>query len=191
MINKKILLPAFILIALVQLYVPAKMVFDSENVLAAGTEFWFKTAPVDPTDPFRGKYITLRFQENTAEVPNPQDWQQGEEIYVSLTTDSEGFAKIIDLTKNPPENGEDYILARVEYVTDAGKLTIAYPFDRFYMEESKAEEAELIYRKLQTDTNRATYALVHIKDGAAVLKDVQIDGIPITEMVKEELENKN
>ncbi|HMB62545.1 MAG TPA: hypothetical protein VKN36_05700, partial [Eudoraea sp.] len=59
-----------------------------------------------------------------------------------------------------------------------------YPFDRFYMEESKANEAELTYRQSQRDTSKITYALVRIKNGEAVLKDVMIDGISIRELVK-------
>ncbi|MCP3932456.1 MAG: GDYXXLXY domain-containing protein, partial [Bacteroidetes bacterium] len=67
----------------------------------------------------------------------------------------------------------------------SNKLTIAYPFDRFYMEESKADDAEDIYREFQRDNRRAAYALVNIKEGKAVLKDVLIDGISIRELAKE------
>ena len=52
------------------------------------------------------------------------------------------------------------------------------------MEESKAYEAELTYRQSQRDTTKLTYALVSIKNGDAVLKDVLIDGISIKEIVE-------
>ena len=92
--NKKILLPAFILVALVQLYVPSKMILHREEILDTGKEYKFKTAPIDPTDPFRGKYITLRYDENMVEIQNEKDWVRGETIYVFLAKDSDGFAKI-------------------------------------------------------------------------------------------------
>jgi hypothetical protein len=58
------------------------------------------------------------------------------------------------------------------------------------MEESKAEEAELIHRKSQQDKSQVTYALVSIKDGDAVLKDVLINGTSISEIVKRNQKNK-
>lgn len=184
--NKKILLTAFTLVALVQLYVPAKMIWDSEDVLNTGTEFKFKTAPIDPNDPFRGKYITLSYDENTVEVPNEQDWVIGESIYVSLITGKDGFAKILLISKTKPTDNQDFIKAKVMFVTENGsnKLTIDYPFDTYYMEESKAYDAELTYRRSQRDTSKITYALINIKNGDAILKDVMIDGTSIKEIVK-------
>ncbi len=50
----------FAVMCLAQWIVPGKMVYDSENTIAEGTLYKFKTAPVDPSDPLRGKYVTLR-----------------------------------------------------------------------------------------------------------------------------------
>ncbi|KAF0130083.1 MAG: hypothetical protein FD155_1869 [Bacteroidetes bacterium] len=184
--SKYSLLIAFILVALAQIYVPIRMILDKEDVLANGTEYKFKTAPVDPVDPFRGKYITLNYEGNTVEIQNEKDWMFGERIYVSLTSDNEGFAQITSVSKEKPKDNQDYIIAKVDFVTDDGsnKLTIFYPFNRYYMEESKALKAEQTYIYAQIDTNQITYALVRIKDGDAVLKDVLIDGISIREIVK-------
>jgi uncharacterized membrane-anchored protein len=190
--NKKILFTAFILVALLQLYVPAKMILDNENIIENGKEYKFRTAPIDPGDPFRGKYITLNYDENTVVIPNEQDWVTGEIIYVSLITDTAGFSKVKSVSKEKPTENHDFLKAKVSFITENGsnKLTINYPFDRYYMEESKAYDAELTYRQSQLDTNQITYALVSIKDGDAVLKDVLIDGISIREKVKKNQENK-
>ena len=188
--SKKILLPAFILVALVQLYVPAKMIWDREKVLEKGKEYKFKTAPIDPTDPFRGKYISLSFEENTAQIENKMDWTKGEQIFVYLTTDNEGFAKIKSISKEKPIDNQDFLRAKVRFISgsDSNKLTIDYPFDRFYMEELKAYDAELTYRQSQQDTSKLTYALVRIENGEAVLQDVLIDGIPIMEIIEKNKE---
>lgn len=184
--NRKIILPAFLAVALVQLYVPAKMIWDSENVLRTGTEYKFKTAPVDPNDPFRGKYITLSYEENTVDVENEKDWKTGEKVYVCLTTDTDGFAKIKSASKEKPTDDEDFVTANVRFASGNGSntLTVAYPFDRYYMEESKALDAERTYRQSQQDTSKVTYALVNIRQGEAVLKDVLIDGVSLREIVK-------
>lgn len=193
MSNTKILLSAFFLVALVQLYIPAKMVWDREDVLETGSEYKFKTAPFDPKDPFRGKYIALSFRENTVRIKNPENWTRGETIYVFLTTDKDGFAKIRSVSKVKPTTKEDMIEAKVGFVLQNGsdKLTIDYPFDRFYMEESKAKDAEQTYIWAQSDTSKITYAVVSIKKGDAVLKDVYIDGISISEIVRANQESRN
>ena len=191
MINKKVLFLIFILVAIVQLSVPAKMIFDREDVINNGKAFKFKTKPIDPNDPFRGKYIRLRYKGNKIRVQNVADWHRGENIYVFLTTDNEGFAKILSVSKEKQNNNQDYLKTKVNYVASGSNtLTIDYPFDRYYMEESKAYGAEITYRKSQLDTNQIAYALVNIKDGEAVLKDVLINDVSIKEIVKKELENQ-
>jgi uncharacterized membrane-anchored protein len=46
--NRKIVLTAFILLVLAQLYVPARMIFNRELIITKGKEFKFRAAPVDP-----------------------------------------------------------------------------------------------------------------------------------------------
>jgi len=190
--SKKIIILAFILLALAQIYVPAKIILDRGIVLTSGKEFKFKTAPIDPSDPFRGKYINLNFNENTVEIQNKENWANGETVFVLLTTDSNGFAKIRSVSKTKPLDNEDFLKAKVDFIIyDGSKLSIEYPFERFYMEESKAYDAELTYNRTLRDTSQFTYALVNIKNGESVLKDVLINGIPIREIVKQEQQNRN
>ena len=190
--NQKLLFPVFILVSLVQLSVPAKMIWDREKVLETGMEFRFRTAPIDPNDPFRGKYIILGYEETMVQVANERDWMRGENVYVHLTTDNQGFAKIKSVSKEEPTGNQDYLKAKVGFITENGsnKLTVEYPFDRYYMEESKAYQAELTYRQSQQDTSKITYALVSVKNGESVLKDVLIDGVSIREIVKADQEEK-
>lgn len=193
MSSKKLVILVFALVALVQLFVPAKMILDRESVLKHGTEYKFKTAPIDPSDPFRGKYITLRYKENTVSVSNKKDWKTGESIYVLLTTDSTGFAKIKSASKTTPIGNEDFIKVKVGYsqINEFNRLTVRFPFNRYYMEESKAYDAELTHLQSQQDTSKTTYALVRVKNGDAVLKDVMINGISIREIVKQNRQEKN
>ena len=186
--NKKLPLAAFILVALAQLYVPAKMILDRENILTSGIDFKFKTAPIDPNDPFRGKYISLQYENNVIEIQNEGDWLSGEDIYVILANDSNGFAKIESVSKTKPSDEVSFVKAKVSYVSDNGsqQLTVYYPFDRFYMEESKAYEAEKVYRESLPDSTQVAYALVKIKDGEAVLKDVLINDVSIKDIVNSE-----
>lgn len=181
-----LLFSVFVLVALVQLYVPAKMILDREDVMISGKEYKFKTAPIDPNDPFRGKYITLRYEENMIEIHGETDWSTRETIYLQFTADSAGFARIRDFSKEPPDDN-DYLEAKVSTVIKDGPLTqlyINYPFDRYYMEETKAQPAEQTYQESRQDSTQVAYALVSIKNGEAVLKDVMIDGMSIKEIVE-------
>lgn len=108
MSNKRILLPVFVLIALVQLYVPARMIVNREDILSTGKEYKFKTLPIDPYDPFRGKFIALQYEETTIEVQNEADWLSGETIFIQLTTDKEGYAKIHAVSKELSANEKDF-----------------------------------------------------------------------------------
>ena len=62
---------------------------------------------------------------------------------------------------------------------------IEYPFNRFYVEESKASKAEGLYTNSQMDTSQVAYALVRVKMGKAILQDVRINERSIVDLVEE------
>jgi uncharacterized membrane-anchored protein len=181
--NRKIIAVVFVLVALVQIYVPASMILGREEVLHFGTEYRFKAAPVDPNDPFRGKYITLQYEQNSIPIEDGAKWESGETVFIILTTDSAGMVKFESAVREKPANQENYLQTKVWYVS-SNSLVPDLPFDRFYMEESKAYDAELAYNESLIDTAQVTYALVGIKNGEAVLKDVFINDVSIREIVK-------
>ena len=169
------------------------MIFDREDVLATGKEFKFRTQPIDPNDPFRGKFVSLQFSENSMLIQNQIDWLNNETVFVLLTISKDGFAKIKSVSKIKPLETVDFVKAKVDYIqnSDSARLFIEYPFTRFYMEESKAPMAEIVYNETVLDTNIITYGLVSIKDGVAVLKDVLINETSIQEIVKKRNSSNN
>lgn len=189
--NKNILIFIFILLASAQLYVPASMIWSREEILAKGKEYKFKTAPIDPNDIFRGKYIYLSFQEHEVQVQNTSEYDPNQSIYILLTTDSSGFAKIQSASKVKPNDTHDFVKVIDFYTSNykGNRVIFEYPFERYYMEESKAPEAEKIYVQSSRDSTQITYALVSIKDGESVLKDVIIGGTSIKEIVKSRQQN--
>ncbi|WP_197077361.1 GDYXXLXY domain-containing protein [Lacinutrix sp. Hel_I_90] len=172
----------FVALAITQLFVPVHMIFGEENVLNTGKAYKFKTAPVDPSDPYRGKYITLQYDINSI-TTNDSIWKRNEAIYVYIEEDSLGFAELVKVSKTPLAIENDYVIAEVNWYDDyVKKVNFQLPFNRFYMEESKAKPAELAFRKAQRDSlPNNVYALVFIKEGKAVLQDVFINDIPIAE----------
>ena len=189
--RKKVILYAFGALVFVQLFVPAKMIFDKELVLGSGTTFKFKVRPIDPSDPFRGKYITLNYTDQRIDVPTEPEWQRKESVYILYVKDSAGYAKVSHVSKEKPTESTDYLKTKVTHVTlyrDKQVLNIEFPFNRFYMEESKAEEAERVYWqslwRTRGNENPPTYALISIKNGKGVLKDVMVHGTSVKEIVK-------
>jgi len=189
--TKTLLLLLFAVLASMQWFVPAQMIFEKEKILAQGKEFKFKTAPVDPNDPFRGKFITLDFDANSLEIANDSDYNANETVFVILASNDNGFASIASISKKRPEGDADYVKARVQYVSRVNerKVYVEYPFRRFYMDESKADSAETVYHRSLRDTSSTTYALVLVREGNAVLKDVMIDGVSITKIARRNREN--
>ena len=177
----------FAVMCLAQWIVPGKMVYDSENTISEGTLYKFRTAPVDPSDPMRGKYVTLNFQENFFQFADSAEWQRGDQIFVTFTTDSAGFAvpEQIYHTKPEAESYLETVVEQIYYYKDDHKVWYKLPFDRFYMEESKAPQAEQLYWKAQRDSAQLVYALVSIGQGQAVLQDVIINDRPIIDLINE------
>ncbi len=173
----------FIIIALVQIFIPAKMIWDNEDTLVSGTEYKFKTRPIDPTDPFRGKYITLQYEINSFAISD-SDLKPGDRIRVYLEKDENGFAKVIRVSKKTLDINNDFVMAKVTS-NYQNMVYFQLPFDRFYMDETKAYDAEKAYRETNRDSLRKNvYALVYVKNDQAVLKDVIIDGISIQDYVE-------
>jgi uncharacterized membrane-anchored protein len=172
---------------LAQWIIPGKMVYDSEKIISGGTVFKFKTEPIDPADPFRGKYITLSFEADYIYSDDTTDWQSGDRIFVTFTADSAGFAKAENAYRTPPDE-KSYLRTTVSYVNDNGsnrRIVFRLPFDRFYLEESKASDAEQLYWKAQRDSAKTAYGLVSIGPGQAVLTDVIINERPIVDIIEE------
>ncbi|HUH28355.1 GDYXXLXY domain-containing protein [Gelidibacter sp.] len=174
----------FLVVVVAQIFVPAQLIFDQNKVLSKGVPYKFKTQPVDPSDPFKGKYIRLNFEANTAPSKD-STWSFGTPIYVGLGTDSLGFAKVDAISRELVEDS-NFIKAKVDWYDLQDKIVhFSFPFDTFYMNETKAYDAELAYFEAQRDSlPNNTYAVVYVLHGKAVLDNVFINHVPIAEYVK-------
>lgn len=181
---KKWIFIGFFLLVVAQWYVPISMIWQSESTLTEGKEYRFLTEPIDPTDPFRGKYVTLNFQQNTCEVTDTTEWTSGDIAFGKLHV-RDSFAYISSLHRDPPVSA-DYIKVKIEYqnsITDSLRIVhFRFPFDRYYMEETKAPNAEIIYSQRSQDTSMPSYAVVYVHRGHARLSDVKIGDSSLREM---------
>lgn len=182
-----ILIAGFIIMVAAQWYVPGQMILFKEKILTTGKEFRFRTEPYDPYDAFRGKYVHLAFSQTSVQDRDSAYYQQGEMVYGLLSVDTSGFAQITRVTRDEPGEETDYLKVTVGYVymDSVSSISITYPFDRFYMEESKAEFGDAAYQEARRDTSKVTYALVRIQKGEGLVENIIIDGKPIREVAME------
>jgi len=182
--RNKIILIIFILVVLAQLYIPASIIIGSESTLNKGSKYLFRTAPIDPNDAFRGKYVQLSFEQSSVKQSNKRNEIANLTAYVEITNDSAGFAKATKLSFNKPSKG-DFVAVKTRFSFNDTIMSFEYPFNRFYLEESIAEKAEELYRKNNIRGKQNSYAVVRIKNGTAVIEDLYIGGRPIKESLKQ------
>lgn len=173
------------LCVIAQLAVLASIIESRERILRDGEAFNFKTRPIDPADPFQGRYVVLGFENNFVPVTHrhTEGLRYREPIYAMIATNSEGFACFSGWSRERPQEGP-YLKTRYlgehsfwsQGATQSvhNGLSIDIPFSRYYMDEAKAPRAEAAVRDATRSTN--CWAVVRILNGQAVVEDVLAKG---------------
>ena len=172
----------FIAVAIFQLAAPLYVAWHGENVLTTGQRFFWTTAPLDPYDPFQGRYIDLQFTPTAGPVLTPEKFTYGQTAYAIIGQDSEGRAVIRGISSRPPTI-TNYVKVKINYV-DNGIANVQLPFTRYYLPEEAAPAAESAYRE---NVGSKAVAAVRIKDGYAVVEELFIDGQPLADYLRQNL----
>lgn len=167
------------------LWFPFSMIFQQERTLVKGTPFRFLMEPVDPRDPFRGSYLALHFM--PPPLPADTSIEGGQRVFVTLRTDSLGFAHFDEVLPEAP-SGEPYIQTRLLYHSEEGAL-VAVPenMQRYYLNEKLAPIAEEAYFRLLDASAEApsampaVFTVVRIWKGRALIEEVFFEGKPLQE----------
>lgn len=166
---------------LAQWAAPLSQIWTHEKVLTQGTLIKLKCTAPDPYDPLRGRYLAVRPNQTEAPVPAGMELKPDTQVYALLTTGADGFATITSLSLTPPASG-DYVRVKSRYVFSE-KALIDWPFDRFYVNEKLAPEADKWFAENIRSTQGIT-AEVRVLNGRAVLEDLSLDGKPFREILK-------
>ena len=177
----------FGLMVVAQIFASAQIVYKYEQTIARGTIYKFKTAPVDPSDPFRGKYITLNFEIDRF-TTDDEVWNYNDKAFAYFSKDKNGYAVLETLSKTKLADSEfDYVEVETTNYTNKGIIYFDLPFDTYYMDENKAYDAEKLYRNNnRRNKQQDVYAIVHLQNGTHVLTDVIINGISIKNAVEKQ-----
>jgi hypothetical protein len=212
--KKPVLYAILALAALLQVGLVLSMILRHERTLEQGTPVRFAAAPYDPVAPFKGRYVQLRL--DAGNFRGDAAIAQGQPIYAVLDVDAEGFATINRLQTEKPGSDVRYITVKewhayfgscfpeeemttVSLPAKNEQTAIPYyltlPFDRYYMNEKAAPEAEKAFqkatqRRLDANSNRIppdpkkNYVIVRLLDGDAVAESLVIDGKPVEELLR-------
>jgi len=177
------ILGLFSCLALVQLAVPVSMIAIREITLHSGRQFKFRTAPLDPYDAFRGRYVALTFDEEEVPIPEEVELRPNQKVCAHIEEDDKGFARIRKVSVGRPKGG-DSIRARVRWVGGKG-VRVSLPFDRYYMGEKVAPAAEEAYLAHTRRGSQDAYVTVRVRSGFAMLEQLYVGGKPIEEFLRE------
>ncbi|NGY05241.1 GDYXXLXY domain-containing protein [Solimonas terrae] len=174
--------PTWLLLALAMLLqwaLPAGVALHSEAILRSGTRYYLHTAPVDPLDAFRGRYVALRFADASVRLPAGLPWRADMRVAVPLHVGPDHFARFGTPSPTPPAQG-DYLMATLRNVDADGVASLDLPFDRYYLDERAAPAAERAYRAANAGkTSADAYVTIRVRNGDAVLEALFIDNLPI------------
>lgn len=177
---KQLRLIVFAVVALAQISVPASMIWKRQQTLSNGRVWKFRTAPVDPEDILRGRYLRLRFA--AEEFATAQPLPLGSHLYLTLKEDAEGFAAV-DQGSNTPIAGDNVVYVE-SYGYYEGKARIAFPFDEYWLSEAKAPAAERAYLAHSRREQADSYVTVRIRGGDAAIEELYLAGQPLREFLR-------
>ncbi|MBA9026983.1 GDYXXLXY domain-containing protein [Peribacillus huizhouensis] len=147
-----------------------------------GKEIKLQTAPIDPTDLFRGSYVNLHYEIESVKLAQLDDSiitlfkteniGIHKRVYVQLKQDnSDGLYKVALVTKKKPSTGI-YLKGKLEIpyeLKNAASIQIRYGLDNYYAPEEKAKETEA------KALIKPAVALVKVKNGHAVLTRITVE----------------
>lgn len=179
--KQKLIISMFSLLILLQVASPLYMIVKRELVLKHGIPFRFKTAPIDPYDPMRGRYVALRIEANKAPKPQGVNLKPKQKAYAEIAADENGNAKIAQITLQKPKS-PSFLDVTINSISD-NEIFLNIPIDRYYMEETAAPQAEKIYRKYNERNKQDAYVIVRIRNGYSVVEGLYVDNKKIETLI--------
>ncbi|MDR7001259.1 GDYXXLXY domain-containing protein [Neobacillus niacini] len=164
--------------SLVPIVILLGMCFTPLYTLMTGKEIILQTIPVDPSDLFRGDYVTLRYEAEEvpkelveAEVLDELKDGRGEiKVYVTLVKKN-GIDTPVKVSLVKPEAGTLYLKGTLDYIGDNRDQKevafIQYSLDKYFVEDNTGTDWEA------ASTKGKILAKVKVKNGYAILTGIK------------------
>ena len=121
----------FVALVAAQAILPLTLIAWNEQALASGTHVTLKTAPVDPLDPFRGRYVTLSYEISRL----PSGYGPSAIVYVPLRDGGTAWVGGAPTSTQPADGA--FIRGRVG---SSGR--IEFGIERYFTDEDEARRLE-------------------------------------------------
>ena len=180
-------LAVFAVAAVAQWLLPLSGIWQHERVISRGTLLKIECAAPDPHDPLRGRYLAVRPAQSP--VAEPEGFPRGGglvPVWATLEVGDDGLARIKSVSLEPVSGPTVIPLTARSWGTINGTdiVFLEWPFDRFYLNERLAPDADKLVAERRRDGKR-TVAEVRLLDGQAILTDILLDGVSVRELVKQ------
>jgi len=173
------------------LFHPVRTILRFSFPSVKGKVFRFPVTAYDPYDPMRGRYVRLNLNDFERNIRLPKKnrnlkFRNRQNIFAVLEPGQDGTAKIVDLVSERKEIPAGKMFLPVEFLWSHQEYDaktrkhrnrwthhIRLPFNRFYLNEKKAPEAE---KMLQDRKSKAELTVIIYPDGVYQVKDLVING---------------
>jgi uncharacterized membrane-anchored protein len=146
---------AFAVLVAAQLLIPLALIGVNEVALATGEKVTLMTEPIDPLDPFRGRYVELNY-----EIARLPDYAPAGTVYVELTRRGERWV-VHDVHASHPHGDRPVIRG------DLRDGFAVYGIETYYADEDEAPRLERLQSRLLVD-------VVLDDDGQARIDEVRV-----------------
>jgi hypothetical protein len=197
--HKKLILGLFVLVAIAQLYLPYNLISKQSEETMAGNTFHFRIRHIRPESlergnmgtSIQGKYIWLQFEENRFKPADRKEWEKNGPAWVTLATDSLGFAEIESVSRTKPSGTPDYVKARtwIDF-RDSSYMVLMYPFRNYYIADDNTDDIKTALTRTFKDTLSTNYLSVKISNGQYISDDLVIDSLSFKDFVNKTREKK-
>lgn len=186
--QKKFSLILLLMVLAVEIISLVWMRGDYRSVMQDGTEYQVPAQIDFKGDFYHKNYLSLSIPYTEAPWRGTVTPEKGDEVYLALGKDEEGMMTITGASDGKPAG--DYLLVRVSSYLD-GKVYFTFPADRMYMSQEQLKKLSVvelseriqvkneISKKTETHMKNEVTALLHIRDGRAVVAKVMANGSPI------------
>ena len=186
---KNLIFSIFILVAVTQALVLLYMITNQPDLETKGTPYKFKIDPKVNRDQdntgYSGDFIWLRFEQSRMKAVKKKDWEHNRSLYLILSKDSLGFARIESLSKTKPSNTTEWVRASwwVNW-KDSTEINFNLPFTQYYIKNADRKDVESIIKTGLKDSLKISYLNVKIRENQFLSGDLMIGDVSFKDMLK-------